>query len=167
MVTIYILCRCQIEFLTFLLFWEAEFGLFVARGGGRGVRGAFAAFDAIWRGVDARNNLLCQRILKYMHMSNNRKCQFDVWTCLGDVAEQRLGAGVSAGEYDANESLGLMKTCFNGIYVALGWASLPGRPQEGAGWMYALLRRIYEETRGKKERTGGEHNAALARFIGT
>lgn len=70
--------------------------------------------DPVLRGIDTSNDVMCQRV-----------------TC--HVSKQGLGTGIVGGEHDAHEGLCLVKTGLDGINVTLGWSTLPGGSEEGAG----------------------------------
>ena len=70
--------------------------------------------DPVLRGIDTSNDVMCQRV-----------------TC--HISKQGLGTGIVGGEHDAHEGLCLVKTGLDGINVTLGWSTLPGGSEEGAG----------------------------------
>ena len=65
-----------------------------------------ATFDAIRRGINPGNDFVCHRITCY-------------------VSQQRLSAGVTRQQHNADKRFGLMEAGFNGINVALGGSALP------------------------------------------
>ena len=70
--------------------------------------------DPVLRGIDTSNDVMCQRV-----------------TC--HISKQGLGTGIVGGEHDTHEGLCLVKTGLDGINVTLGWSTLPGGSEEGAG----------------------------------
>jgi len=85
-------------------------GRMMARGliflGGGGDKILAATFDAVRRGINPGNDFVRHRITCY-------------------VSQQRLSAGVTRQQHNADKRFGLMEAGFNGINVALGGSALP------------------------------------------
>jgi len=111
--------------------------------GGGGYKILAATFDAVRRGINPGNDLMRHRITCY-------------------VSQQRLSAGVTRRQHNADKRLGLMEAGLNGINVALGGSALPRWSQKSTCYNNVRMGDVH-----RKRRTGAKQTAVLAGFRGS